>query len=318
MYEMNTTQYVLEAVDLKRHFGPVKAVDGISLKLKRGSVVGLIGANGAGKTTLLRLLTTLDAPDNGNILINHVDALAYPEIVRPNIGWMPDDFVPYKNVTVYDYIDFFARAYGLSGEERINEVERVMIFVGIETLKGRYINALSKGQTQRISLARTLIGNPDILFLDEPAAGLDPKARVEFKVLVERLAEEGKTLLISSHILNELAEMCDEIIMIHQGNITHAGKLDDVFHLSDGGVKVAIACLNDINGLKTWLDQRDAWKNIQLNKNMVEAVFIGAGEENLAMELREMSSQFLISEFRHQNFNLEEAFISLTSQPLNN
>ena len=178
---------ILKVKGLVRHFGQVKAVDGISFELERGQVVGFIGANGAGKTTTMRLLTTLDLPDSGEVEYDGIDAIEYPEKVKSRIGWMPDGFDPVDGTTVQDYVDFFARAYGLTGQQRVEEVARVLEFCGITELKNRYINKLSKGQTQRLSLARMLIGNPDFLVMDEPAAGLDPQARLEFKQLVRSL-----------------------------------------------------------------------------------------------------------------------------------
>ncbi len=213
----------LRVSGLVRSFGPVKALDHVSFTLGRGCAVGLIGANGAGKTTAMRIITTQDLPDEGSVEVDGVDLLSYPEKVIARIGWMPDDFEAVPHTTIRDFIDYYARAYRLTGERRISEVNRVLEFCGLTELRSRRINRLSKGQRQRLCLARTLIGNPDLLVMDEPAAGLDPQARLEFKQMVQKLKAEGKTLLISSHILSELAEMCDEMIFMDAGRIIGSG-----------------------------------------------------------------------------------------------
>ena len=189
-------------------------------------MVGFVGANGAGKTTTMRIIATLDYPTRGTVRIGGIDVLQYPAKVRSNIGWMPDNFGTYDHMTVVEYLDFFARALGYRGEERLERVEDVMEFTDLASLGDRLINKLSKGMGQRLCLGRALIHDPDLLILDEPAAGLDPKARVELKHLIRILAEDGKTVFISSHILSELGEMCDTLLFIDQGKIIHHGSAD--------------------------------------------------------------------------------------------
>ena len=198
---MTTSRPFLKVHDLARAFGGVKAVDGVSFELVAGQVAGLIGANGAGKTTTMRILATLDLADRGTIRLGGVDIVEYPNEVRRRIGWMPDHFVAYKDTAVSDYLDFFARAHGLHGAELERRVAEVADFTDLVPLADRPMDKLSKGQTQRLCLARTLLNDPEFLILDEPAAGLDPMARLEFKNLVRVLRDCGKTILISSHIL---------------------------------------------------------------------------------------------------------------------
>jgi len=209
--------------NLKRHFGGTKAVDGISFSFSSGNIFGFVGPNGAGKTTTMRILATLDLPDAGTVLVNGVDIVEEPGRVRGNLGWMPDHFTPYKDVVVGDYLDFFGRAHGFHGAELAGRVAEVMDFTELTPLANRLSDQLCKGQTQRLCLARTLLNDPDFLLLDEPAAGLDPKARLEFKNLVRILRERGKTLLISSHILSELGEMCDTLVFMDAGQVMHHG-----------------------------------------------------------------------------------------------
>jgi len=306
---------ILRVTNLIRHFGAVKAVDGITFELKAGQSVGLIGANGAGKTTTMRLLTTLDLPDSGEITFAGMDAVAWPEKVRARIGWMPDDFDPISQTSVFEYIDFFARAYGLSGEKRVIEVERVMKFCGIAELRDRMINRLSKGQTQRLSLARMLIGNPDFLVMDEPAAGLDPQARLEFKQLVRTLQAQGKTLLISSHILSELAEMCDTMIFMDQGKIIRSGSQAQLSTDPHSENTYLIRPVGDPDELLAWLAGSRDWMGAKrLSDGAVEATCLATGDEKIALALRDLCEGNLVTEVSCRRLNLEETFVNILKE----
>lgn len=304
---------ILRVENLVRHFGKVKAVDGISFELKAGQSVGLIGANGAGKTTTMRLLTTLDLPDSGSIFFNDTDAMAYPEKVRSHIGWMPDGFEPQPHIVVWEYIDFFARAYGLSGAARVAEVERVMQFCGIDSLRDRYINKLSKGQTQRMSLARMLIGNPDLLVMDEPAAGLDPQARLEFKQLVRSLQEQGKTLLISSHILSELAEMCDTMIFMDAGHIIRRGSQEELISSdAEQGATYSIRPVEQPEALVAWLAQNPDWKAASFAADgCVHATCTTPEGMPRALALRALCAEHAVTEVSIVRRNLEQTFVNI-------
>lgn len=218
----------IQVRNLKKHFGKVKAVDGVSFEMQKGKVMGFIGANGAGKTTTLRIMATLETPDAGGVVIDGVNAHAFPSLARSKIGWMPDEYGHYKNLSVSESLTFFASAFGYRGEERRQRVQEVIEFTEITELADRMSDKLSKGQSQRLCLARALLNDPEILLLDEPAAGLDPKARMDFKRLVRILAERGHCLLISSHILGELEEMCDDLLFINKGKIVHCGSADSL------------------------------------------------------------------------------------------
>lgn len=308
------SEYILEVENLVRHFGAVLAVDGVSFRLKRGQSVGLIGANGAGKTTTLRIITGLDMPDNGCILYNGADIISHPEPARGKIGWMPDYFVPDNALSVRDFVDFFARAYGLTGQHRIQEVDRVLEFCGISDLQHRMLAKLSKGQTQRVSLARMIIGNPDFLVMDEPAAGLDPKARAEFKHLVRTLQAQGKTLLISSHILSELAEMCDTMIFMDAGKILREGSREelcqDTPHLS-----YLFTCQEGTEALLATLTASPDWQHPQVTQDgKVMAEIAATEKEQPAQALRRLGQQVLLTEMTPVRRNLEETFIDILNK----
>lgn len=303
---------ILEVSHLCRSFGSLRAVNDISFKIYPGQSVGLIGSNGAGKTTTMKMLVTLDIPDSGEILIQGRSAVDYPELVRPALGWMPDDFRPYKNTTIRDYLDFFSRAYGLKGGDILRRVDEVLDFTELAPLQQRLIDKLSKGQNQRLSLARTLISDPDILILDEPAAGLDPKARVEFKNLVSLLKERGKTLLISSHILSELGEMCDSLIFMNEGKIVHDGDKNDLLQNRGAtGWPFEIKTAGPREELELWLAARPGWTFSRLTESGALAEFESNDPGRVAAELRQISAALPVCDFHRTEQKLEDAFVDI-------
>jgi len=306
---------LLQVTKLRRSFGSVKAVDGISFSLNAGESVGLIGANAAGKTTTMRILTTLDVPDSGSILFDGLDAVAYPDKVRSRIGWMPDFLDPIGRTTAWEYIDFYARAYGLKGAKRAAEVKRVLEFCHIADLQKRLINRLSKGQTQRVNMARMLIGDPELLIMDEPAAGLDPQARIEFKQMVRALQEQGKTLLISSHILSELAEMCDSMIFMDSGHIIRQGSQADLVQEDADGIMVEISVAGESStaaATLAWLSAREGWSAVQQKgSDSLCATFAKKDSALLATELKALVAEFPVCSFHRRERNLEEAFVDI-------
>src|SRR5215218_6710729 len=219
---------MLEIDGLVRHFDRLKAVDGISFNVKRGQVFGFIGPNGAGKTTTMRILATLDLPQHGDVRIGGYSVVDDPEKARLLTGFMPDYAGVYATTTVFEYLDFFARSNGMRGADRRNAVESIIDFMGIGELRDRNVESLSKGLKQRVALGRAIVHNPQLLILDEPAANLDPRARIEFRTLIRELAADGKTVLLSSHILTELAEMCDLVAVIEKGRILATGPVQDI------------------------------------------------------------------------------------------
>ncbi|QDE85979.1 MULTISPECIES: ABC transporter ATP-binding protein [Myxococcus] len=229
---------LLEVKGLRRDYGPLRAVDDVSFSLEAGSILGFIGPNGAGKSTTLRILATLDVPTSGEVLLDGHSLVDAPDRARPLIGYMPDRYGTYDDVTVFEFLDFFARAYGLKGAARRQRVESVMGFTGLTPLADRLTTALSKGMRQRVALGRTLLHDPSLLLLDEPADGLDPRARIELRELLRALADQGKAVIISSHILTELAEICDTCAIIEQGRLLATGKVADLLQQQEVGAAV--------------------------------------------------------------------------------
>ena len=204
-----------------------KAVDDLSFSFSSGEVVGFVGPNGAGKTTTMRMLATLDVPDSGDILIDGKSILDDPALAHRAIGFMPDDLPDRTDTTVDEYLDFFGRAYGLRGKALSDALSAVEDFTGLVSFRDKTLHELSKGMKQRVSLARALVHDPQAIVMDEPANGLDPRARIELRELVKALAENGKAILISSHILSELEEMCTTSVIIERGRRLSTDFKDD-------------------------------------------------------------------------------------------
>lgn len=300
--------------NLYRYFGPLQAVNGVSFEVPHGSVCGFVGANGAGKTTTMRILATLDYPTMGSAEICGINVINHPAEVRKLIGWMPDHFGNYEHMTVLEYLDFYARALGYKGKERRQRVQEVMEFTDLIPLAERFSNKLSKGMTQRLGLGRALLHDPQVLIMDEPAAGLDPKARVELKHLIRVLAQEGKTIFISSHILSELGEMCDSLLFINAGRIVHHGNADDLKRGADamGGVLYDVQILGDPQAISDWCVLQPNVEFLEARKHggriRIETDDLAKAADVLA---RMVKDGLKVVEFHREQRNLEDAFIDI-------
>jgi ABC-2 type transport system ATP-binding protein len=219
---------LLVAKNLWRFYGRTPAVRGLDLEVDRGSAYGFIGPNGAGKSTTLRMLATLDRPDAGRVFLDGKDVQHDPEGARRRIGFMPDPFALYDEMTVEGMLAYFANAYGIAPGAQRARVERAIELARIGERRREACGALSKGWRQRVLLAKTLVHDPDLLLLDEPASGLDPAARIEFREIVKTLRELGKAIIVSSHILTELAGFCDSVGIVEKGRLLVGGRIDEI------------------------------------------------------------------------------------------
>jgi ABC-2 type transport system ATP-binding protein len=309
----------IELIDLHRHFGRLRAVDGVSLMAYPGQVMGFIGPNGAGKTTTMRILATLDVPTSGEAFINGYSVVDDPDKVRRIVGFMPDSFGKYANMDVVEYVDFFARAYGLSGDIRRDAVERVLVFTELRKLADKPIKTLSKGMSQRLALGRTLIHDPSVLVLDEPAAGLDPRARIELRGLIHVLATElHKTVLISSHILTELGEICDSVAIIEAGRLLASGTMIEINQAQRAlegraeGSAISVRVLRDAEKLEHLLCQEPSVRNVELADRVATCEFTGVESELSAILTRLVRADLEVVEFRGRVDSLEDAFMAIT------
>lgn len=221
---------VIEVNQVTHLFKDHRALNGISFQVDAGTLHGFVGPNGAGKTTTLKLICTLLRPQTGQIRVFGLDVRSDVKSIRQKLGYMPDHFSMYKQMTVYEYLDFFAAAYGHVAKRRDVIVGDVLSLTDMEGRKDDLIQGLSRGMQQRVSLARVLVNDPDLLLLDEPASGLDPRARIELMEILRELRRMGKTIFISSHILSELAELCDSVTIIDRGITKYSGPMDDLLY----------------------------------------------------------------------------------------
>lgn len=302
----------VEVANLKKYFGRTRAVDDVSFAFASGQVVGFVGPNGAGKTTTMRILATLDEPTSGEALIDGVSVIEEPERARHLVGYVPDSLPTHRDISVHEYLDFFARAYGLKGSKRNRTVESIEEFTNLTGIRDKMLVALSKGMKQRVTLARALLHDPPVLILDEPAAGLDPRARIELRELLRALSSQGKAILISSHILTELAEICHAAIIIEHGRILMAGGIADL--LSDNVPRrtVMIRVLDRQQELHKDLLQMPHIETARIVGQEVVVEVSGSDEACSDLLAAVIAKGYRVVEFKQQRANLEEIFMNVT------
>lgn len=309
---MPTSVPGIELRELSRHFGRTRAVDDVSFQVTTGQVLGYIGPNGAGKTTSMRILATLDLPTAGDAYIDGFSVVDDPERVRARLGFLPDDFGTYPHVLVHEYLDFFARAHGLRGQQRMSAVDRVLEFTHLDQIADKETDALSKGMRQRLGLGRALVHDPPVLVLDEPAAGLDPRARVELREMIQALAQQGKSILISSHILSELAEMCDTVAILEQGRLLDVGHVETMRQRPAETHTLMIRLLDDAAPVAQWLSARDDVCQVRAARNQVVCQHTGDLQAEASLLRALVSAGFSVVAFGRQEQTLEEVFLQVT------
>jgi ABC-2 type transport system ATP-binding protein len=302
----------IELRRLHRVFQDTHAVNDVSFEVAPGEVFGYIGPNGAGKTTSMRILATLDEPTAGDALVDGFSVVDDPDRVRRRLGFMPDYFGTYQNVDVHEYLDFFARAYGLRGTERRRAISYVMDFTQLDRLARKPIDGLSKGMKQRLCLGRTMIHDPSVLVLDEPAAGLDPRARIELREMIGRLADDGKAVLISSHILTELAEICHRVGILDQGRLLAVGTVEEISaRVYDCG-QVQVRVLAGRERLVQWLEARTDVSDIRGETELITLNHVGDRASEAALLRDIVEAGFEVVEYGTRHKSLEDVFLHVT------
>ena len=305
-------QDCIELRRLHRFFGKTRAVDDISFSVKRGHVFGYIGPNGAGKTTSMRILATLDLPSYGDALVDGFSVVNDPEFVRRRLGFMPDSFGTYRDVNCQEYLDFFARAYGLVGRDRHARLSWVLDFTGTDRMADKPIRGLSKGMKQRLCLGRALIHDPAVLILDEPAAGLDPRARIDLRRMIRELADRGKTVLISSHILTELAEMCDTVGIIEQGRLLATGSIEEIQHQQATHRELTVRVLERADEAAEQLRSRDKVSQLILDGELIRFELEGEIEDQAELIAWMVGQEYRVAEVTSHKKSLEDVFLHVT------
>lgn len=300
--------------DLSKSFGGTIALDGLSLEVERGSVFGLLGPNGAGKTTAMSILATLLLPDGGTALVGGRDVVADTAGVRALTGYMPDFFGVYDGLKVYEYLDFFASAYYLPEAGRDRLIDRLLELVNLEDKRDSYVDHLSRGMKQRLALARSLVHDPEVLILDEPASGLDPRARSEIKEIIRQLGRLGKTVLISSHILPELAELCDRVAIMENGRVVVSGTVEEVTAAGTGSRLIIIEVLEGAGKLAGMLAGRENVSQAESGGQSVRVLFRGNRQDQAGLLKEIIAEGYTVTQFHEVRRNLEEAFMAVTGE----
>lgn len=309
----SSTAPAIEFDRLSRWFGRTRAVHEVCFCVPPGEVFGYIGPNGAGKTTSMRILATLEMPHQGDARVEGLSSIVDPDRVRRRLGFMPDSYGTYPNMNCIDYLDFFARAYGLVGKERHGALRKVMGFTQLDALAHKPIQGLSKGMKQRLCLGRALIHDPGVLILDEPAAGLDPRARIELREMIGQLAkDQGKTILISSHILTELAEMCDRVGILERSELLAVGTVDEIRQQLRAGRQVRVRVLDRVSAAAEWITTQVAPNEQKLDGELITFVHTGDPAEEARILRGLVEAGFEVAEFGGSEKSLEEVFMQVT------
>ena len=301
---------------LTKKYGRLTALDGLSISLERGRILGFIGPNGAGKTTTIKILVGLARPTSGSARVAGADCVRDARKIKRLVGYMPDSFGSYDNMRVREYLDFFGAAFHISRRKRARRIGEVLQMAGATYMQDRYVESLSFGMKQRIGIARTLLHDPQVLFLDEPASGLDPEARIEMRGTLLRLAQAGKTLIVTSHILPELSRICDVVAILIRGRLRAFGPLDQITRTVSRRrtIEAQLAGAEQIEGTIAEL-RRALPDGVEPAGSAAEAIvrfpFQGTEEELGGLLARLVGAGIRLSQFRELQTDLEDAFLSI-------
>lgn len=303
---------MLELRNIKKTYGNYHALNGLDLSIPKGSLFGLVGPNGAGKTTAIKIISGLLLPDSGEVVVDGIDALSGRDKVNEIIGYVPDSFGIYDNLTVSEYMEFFAAAYGMEGLKARKRCTNLLGQVGLEDKTDFHVNALSRGMQQRLCLARALIHDPELLIMDEPTSGLDPRTRFEFKELIRDLHDAGKTILVSSHILSELSQICTDIGIMENGSMVLSGGMEDIMTRIESSNPIRIVIMNGVRDTIAILKRNPSVKTISQNGKMFVVNFDGTREDEAALLEQLISADIPVREFVREPGSLESYFMQIT------
>jgi ABC-2 type transport system ATP-binding protein len=316
---MSLGEPVVVTNGLTKKYGEFLALDSLSLTVERGQILGFIGPNGAGKTTTIKILVGLVRPTRGSAAVAGADCVREARRLKRLVGYMPDMFGSYDNMRVREYLDFFGAAFGIPRPERIRRIDAVLQTTGAAYLKDNYVESLSHGMRQRVGVARTLLHDPPVLILDEPANGLDPQARIEMRELLLQLAGIGKTLLVTSHILPELSRVCHRVAIITKGRLRACGTLDEITRSvrQVRGIEVLLSCADQIDRAARII-RASIEPGMEVTSSAAESTVrfqTGKREQELAGVLAALvSASVAVTQFREVQTDLEDAFMTVAKQ----
>jgi len=288
------------------------AVDNLSFTIAEGDIFGFIGPNGAGKTTTIRFLATLLKPTRGTAVINGFDVIRQPEQVKRSVGYMPDEYGVYDGMRVWEFLDFFGAAYGIPRKQRRAVINDILVLLDLQYKRDSMVNSLSRGMRQRLCLAKTLVHDPPVLILDEPASGLDPRARIEIKELLKELRDMGKTILISSHILSELADCCNTVGILERGKLLAAGSVHDIMAELREAVAVEMEVVDGADRAEAILRDNGFVRDVMASERTFTFEFTGRTLDLAELHARLHNHGVRILWFKELETSLEDVFMKIT------
>ena len=303
---------MIETRGLTKKYGDMYAIRDIDLELDEGDLFGFIGPNGAGKTTTMRIIATLLNPTSGEAYVCGNSIYTKPKEIRRLVGYMPDFFGVYDDMKVIEYLEFFAAAYRIKGEARRKRCNEMLEIVDLDFKRDAYANTLSRGQTQRLGLARVLLHDPQVLLLDEPLSGLDPRARIEMRELLRRLGKTGKTIIVSSHILPELADVCNKIGIIDRGVMTVNSAVNDIMREMRKQVVLNVMVSGDSAGAARELEQHNDVDSLELVDQQLIVTLVEGCEDYSHIPSVLVQAGYGLKLFQEEPVDLEKAFMTLT------
>ncbi len=303
---------MVEIRNLTKTYGKYRALNNLNLHIDKGEIFGFVGPNGAGKTTTMRIICGLLQADWGEVYVDGIDSLNHNELIKRKVGYVPDFFGVYDNFKVMEYMDFYGSMYGIDGETVRKTSLGLLDLVSLSDKADSYVDGLSRGMKQRLCVARALIHNPQLLILDEPASGLDPRARFELKEIMKNLGSMGKTIIISSHILPELGEMCTSIGVMEKGNLIANGKVEEITKQSRQANPLTIQILENKDQAIQILRQTPQVQKLSIRDNEIIIAFCGEEADMAQLLSNLILSGVKVSGFHREEGNLETLFLEIT------
>lgn len=303
---------MLEISKLCKKYGKFNAVNNLNLEVKEGEIFGFVGPNGAGKTTTMKIICGLLAATSGEVFVDGIDAIKDNKRLKEKIGYMPDFFGVYDNLKVSEYLEFYASVYNINGKERTKICNDLLELVDLQNKRDSYVDSLSRGMKQRLCLARSLVHNPKLLVLDEPASGMDPRARFEMKEILRNLKDMNKTIIISSHILPELSELCTTIGIIEKGNIVVHGTVDEIISKVYNNKSLKIRVKDSMEDAVKKIKELPSIGKVTTGENTIEAAFEGGDEEMSEILAHLVLNKIPVVSFSQLDGNLEDIFMKVT------
>lgn len=303
---------MLRMEKVKKFYGRFCALDGLDLSIEDGAIYGFVGPNGAGKTTAIKIMSGILYPDEGTVMIDDMEAGTDNRRLRRRIGYVPDSFGVYNNLKVSEYMEFFAACYQITGLKARKRIEKLLSYVDLSDREDFYVDALSRGMKQKLSLARALIHDPKILIMDEPTSGLDPRTRFEFKQIIGELSEQGKTILISSHILSDISELCTDIGIIDQGRIVMSGRLHEVMKMVTEQNPIVITMTARITEAIRLLKKEPLVKSLAIKGSDIMINYSGSQKKETELLRKLIEAGLPVRSFSREKGSLESIFMQLT------